>query len=194
MPKFIIVHYEEDPEAIMKFLAQSRFLWNDHIDYTRDAIVSILEGLDDINAIAARLDKNQEEIGQLLAPYYGDASALRLTTLLKEHIAIATDIMRYKKADRNTDELEVKWDENAAAIAELLATLDPSNWPKTAIYAAFKAHLTHTLEAIDARIQKNYEAEIDIADLVRQSIVVIADAMSTGIVDKFPEKFVKYDL
>lgn len=194
MPKFIIVHYEEDPEAIMKFLSTARFLWNDHVIYIRNAITSILENLDDINFIAVRLDKNQEDIGQLLAPYYGDAAALRLTTMLKEHIAIATDIVRYKKAARDTAELETKWDENIMAIAEFLATLDPSNWPQSAIYAALKEHLTHTMSAINARIEKNYDAEIGIFDLLRSSALVIADAMANGIVDKFPEKFVKYDL
>lgn len=194
MPKFIIVHYEEDPEAIMQFASMVRGLWSDHVDYTRNAIISILAGLDDINAVATRLDRNQDEIGEILTPYYGAAAAATAKTALKEHISLFTDVIRFKKADRDTAELETKLDNNAVAIAEFLASLDPSNWPKSAILEALRTHVKHTLAEINARVAKDWEADIAANDLVRSSIKMVADAMSAGIIDKFPEKFVKYDL
>jgi len=194
MPKFIIVHYEEDPEAIMQFASEVRGLWNDHVDYTRNAIISILGGIDDINAVASRLERNQDEIGEIIAPYYGAAAAATVKTALREHVAIITDIIRYKKAERDTAELEAKLDENAVTIAEFLASLDPSNWPKSAVLGALRAHLAHTLAEINARVAKDWDADIAAYDQVRESIKAIADVMSSGIIDKFPEKFVKYDL
>jgi hypothetical protein len=194
MPKFIIVHYEEDPEAIMQFENSVRGLWSDHVDYTRNAIISILGGLDDINAVADRLDKNQDAIAEILAPYYGSAATETAKTALKEHVSIITDIVRYKKANRDTAELETKLDANAVAIAEFLSGLDPSNWPKSLVVEALRAHITHTLAEINARVAKDWTADIAAYDQVRNTIKVIADTMSTGIIDKFPEKFVKYDL
>lgn len=194
MPKFIIVHYEEDPEAIESFEELAQDLWSDHVDYTRNAIVSILGGLDDINAVAARLERNQDEIGELLTPYYGETAAATVKTALREHIAIFTDIIRFKKAGRDTAELEANLDANAVAIAEFLASLDPSNWPKSAILEAFRTHIQHTMAEINARAAKDWEADIAAYDQVRESIKEIAEAMSCGIIDKFPEKFVKYDL
>ena len=194
MPKFIIVHYEEDPKAIMQFASKVRGLWSDHVDYTRNAIISILGGLDDVNAVAKRLEVNQDEIGEIIAPYFGNADALTLAEALKGHVSILTDIIRFKKADRDTAVLETNLDNNAVAIAEFLSNLDPGNWPKITILEAFRTHIKHTMDEINARVKQDWEADFAAYDQVRQSIETIADTMSSGIVNRFPEKFVKYDL
>jgi hypothetical protein len=194
MPKFIIVHYEEDPAAIQKFISDVRTLWNDHVSYTRNAIISIVDGLDDINSVMDRLNTNQDSIGQVLTSYYSEANALKLTNLLKDHIATVSDIIAYKKADKDTTELETKTVKNISAIADLLSSLDPVDWPKDAVLAALQVHLDETIVEIDARLKKDWPAEIAAYDKVVEGANAIADTMSQGIVDKFPEKFVKYDL
>jgi hypothetical protein len=194
MPKFIIVHYEEDPAAIQKFISDVRTLWHDHATYTRNAIISIADGLDDINDVMDRLNANQDSIGQVLTSYYSEADALKLTNLLKDHIATVADIIAYKKADKNTTDLESKAVENITAIADLLSSLDPMNWPKDAVLAALTAHLRDTMAEINSRINKHWSAEIAAFDKVVESANAIADTIAQGIVDKFPEKFVKYDL
>lgn len=194
MPKFIIVHYEEDPEAIMQFASGVRNLWNDQVDYTRNAITSILGNVDDINAVALRLERNQDELGEILSPYYGEAAATTAKGALKAHVALLTDIIRYKKAERDTAELEANLDANIVAIAEFLASLDPSNWPKSLVLGALTDHVKNTLLEINARVAKDWTADIDAYDSARKSVKTIADTMSCGIVDKFPEKFVRYDL
>src|SRR6185436_8280340 len=49
-----------------------RKLWEDHITYTRNYIISALGELGDKDAVAKRLLKNQDEIGDAIKPYYGD--------------------------------------------------------------------------------------------------------------------------
>src|SRR5438309_1072643 len=63
-----------------------RKLWEDHITYTRNAIISLLGSLPDVDAVSARLMKNQEDIGNAVKPYYGNDAGTKLTGLLKEHI------------------------------------------------------------------------------------------------------------
>jgi hypothetical protein len=45
-----------------------RKLWEDHITYTRNYIISALAGLDDTKQVAQRLLENQDEIGKAIVP------------------------------------------------------------------------------------------------------------------------------
>lgn len=193
MPKIIIVHYEEDPEAIVKFRMDSSYFWNDHINFTRDAIISILAELDDINAIADRLIKNQEDIGSLIAPYYSVSDATTLTDLLKKHISLVLDIVRYAKADRSLLELKTQAQSNVIDIASLLDSLDSDNWPKADIVDAFTKHMDLTEQEVLARIRKDWVADIAAYDSLHEAVVKLAETFACGIVYKFPEKFVKYE-
>src|SRR5690606_4603610 len=65
---------------------QMRRLWADHVGYTRSYVVSAVGGLPDTTAIADRLMKNQEDIGDAVAEYYGRPAGDTVTTLLKSHI------------------------------------------------------------------------------------------------------------
>ncbi|WP_292533995.1 hypothetical protein [Methylocystis sp.] len=69
-----------------------RKLWEDHITYTRGYIVSALADLPDTNAVATRLLKNQDDIGDAIKPYYGENAGKKLSTLLRDHILIATEV------------------------------------------------------------------------------------------------------
>jgi MinD superfamily P-loop ATPase len=94
----------------------------------------IIESLDNSPAAdeaAARLLKNQEDIGNAIKPYYGDAAGIQLTALLKEHILIAVDIINDVKAGNATAQAadEAKWTQNADEIAAFLAGANP-NWPE----------------------------------------------------------------
>jgi hypothetical protein len=75
-----------------------RKLWTDHVVYTRLYIISAVNGTADATPTLNRLMKNQEDIGNAIAPYYGSAAAAKLTDLLKQHIAIAGDLVAAAKA------------------------------------------------------------------------------------------------
>jgi hypothetical protein len=77
-----------------KFHDSMRKLWEDHITWTRLAIVSFAGGLPDLQATEARLIANQLDIGNAIKPYYGRTAGNRLTALLKEHILSAVALMK----------------------------------------------------------------------------------------------------
>ena len=56
-----------------------RQLWEDHITWTRLAIISLTTGSPDTEATVGRLLKNQTDIGNAVKPFYGKAAGNELT-------------------------------------------------------------------------------------------------------------------
>ncbi len=75
-----------------------RVLWEDHITWTRLAIISLTTGSPDTEATVGRLLRNQTDIGNAVKPFYGKAAGNALTAKLREHILIAADVIAAAKA------------------------------------------------------------------------------------------------
>src|SRR6478672_12028825 len=81
------------PQRQLAFHDGMRKLWEDHITWTRLAIVSFAADLPDLQATENRLLANQADIGNAIKPYYGRAAGAKLTKLLREHILGAVDLL-----------------------------------------------------------------------------------------------------
>src|SRR5262245_3145095 len=104
-----------------------RVLWSDHVIWTRDYIVAAVGDQPDQQAAAARLMKNQEDIGAAIAGYYGQPAGARLTELLKSHISIAVDLIKAAKAGdaAGKQKADAAWHKNADDIADFLSKANP---------------------------------------------------------------------
>ena len=110
-----------------------RKLWEDHITWTRLAIVSFAGG----PARSARPPRraccaNQVDIGNAIKPYYGRTAGNRLTALLKEHILGAVALLQ---AAKSGDQAQIAtasaaWYANANQIADFLHAANPHAWPR----------------------------------------------------------------
>ncbi|HTI42203.1 MAG TPA: hypothetical protein VL693_10285 [Vicinamibacterales bacterium] len=167
-----------------------RKLWTDHTVWTRDYIVAAVDDRPDAQAAANRLMKNQEDIGNAVAAYYGQAAGQQLTSLLKQHIVIAVDLIKAAKAGDKAAQQQAsdKWQQNAVDIATFLSKANP-NWPKDALVNMMKMHLSTTTDEVVARLKHDYEADVRAYDAVYNHILMMADALSDGIVKQFPDKF-----
>ena len=167
-----------------------RKLWTDHTVWTRDYIIAAVDDKPDAIAAANRLMKNQEEIGTAVAAYYGQPAGQQLTSLLKQHITIAVDLIQAAKAGDQAAQKQAdnRWQQNALDIAAFLSKANP-NWPKDVLVTMMQAHLTTTTNEVVARLQHDWEADVRAYDAVYNHILMMADALSDGIVRQFPEKF-----
>src|SRR5256714_4670338 len=124
-----------------------RKLWEDHVTWTRLYIVSAAAGLPDAKLTAQRLLDNQRDIGNAVAEFYGKDAGDKLTSLLRDHILIAADLVGAAKAgdQAKVASLNKKWHDNADEIATFLHGANPNNWPLDTLKSAMKTHLDQTL-------------------------------------------------
>jgi len=167
-----------------------RKLWTDHVVWTRTYIVAAVADQPDAQAAANRLMKNQEDIGNAIGSIYGAPAGQQLTTLLKEHISIAVDLIKAAKAGDKAGQqaADAKWQQNGVAIADFLSKANP-NWPRATLVDLMKGHLTSTTNEVVARLTKNWDADVRAYDEVYRHILMMSDALADGIVKQFPNKF-----
>jgi len=166
-----------------------RALWTDHASWTRLYLISAIADLPDTNAAAARLLRNQDDIGDAIRPFYGDAAGDALTALLHDHITIAAELVTAAKS-ADTAALaaaSARWDANAADIAGFLADANPA-WPRGDLEAMMAMHLEQTLAEATARLQGDWAADITAYDDIVEHLLGLADALTDGLVAQFPDK------
>jgi hypothetical protein len=168
-----------------------RKLWEDHITWTRLAIISFAHDLPDLPATQARLLKNQDDIGNAIKPYYGKAAGNQLTALLKEHIVGAVALLTVAKAGDKAgiEQRSAEWYANGNAIADFLSKANRKYWPKATMRKMMKKHLDDTLSEAVNRLGGKYAADARDYDHIHSHILKMADALTNGIVKQFPNKF-----
>lgn len=169
---------------------EMRRLWTEHVVWTRDYIVAAVGDQPDAPAAAARLMRNQDDIGKAVAGFYGDAAGRQLTALLKQHISIAVDLIKAAKGGDQAGQqaAAAKWQENGVQIADFLSKANP-NWPRATLVSMMKTHLSTTTDEVVARLTKHWDDDVRAYDAVYTHILMMADALSAGIVKQFPQKF-----
>jgi hypothetical protein len=173
------------------FHDQMRKLWEDHVTWTRLAIVTFADGSPGFNATAARLLQNQADIGGAIKPFYGSAAGDQLTALLHDHITIAVELLQAAKAGDTPafDAANARWKANANAIADFLASANPRSWPRDVMRADMQEHLDQTLAEAAHELHGDYAASVADYEAVHQHILAMADLLSSGIVRQFPARF-----
>ncbi len=168
-----------------------RKLWEDHITWTRLAIISLVAGTPDTSATLARLLRNQTDIGNAIKPYYGAAAGSALTKLLRAHILIAADVVAAAKAGDQAKlaAAQARWTANADQIAATLHSVNPRFWPLATMKAEMHMHLKLTAAEAVARIQGKWAADVAAYDRVHDHILHMSDLLAAGIVDQFPARF-----
>jgi hypothetical protein len=176
--------------AQLQFHDAMRKLWEDHVTWTRLAIVSFVADNPDLQAAVDRLMANQTDIGDAIKPFYGDAAGEQLTTLLKEHISVAVDILSAAKAGDNAgvQSASERWYTNADEIADFLAGANP-NLSQDEMRAMMRGHLDDTLSEAVNELQGHYAAGVQDYDSIHQHILLMSDTLSDAIMQQFPRRF-----
>jgi hypothetical protein len=168
-----------------------RKLWEDHITWTRLAIISFVGDLPDLQATEQRLLQNQTDIGNAIKPFYGKKAGNKLSSLLKQHILGAVNLLAAAKGgdQAKVAQASAAWNANGRQIADFLHSANPRQWPQKEMRTMMQEHLNETLkEAVD-RLNGRYAADIRDYEAVHAHILEMADMLSNGIMKQFPARF-----
>ena len=175
----------------VKLRNHMRKLWEDHIVWTRQFIVSAIADLPDSDTAAGRLLANQDDIGDAIKPYYGDEAGEALSELLRDHILIAADLLGDARAgdSAGVEDAGNRWSQNGNDIADFMSSANPDNWPQDEMRAMMAGHLEWTLNEAVARLNADWAADVEAYDRIHRDILHMADMLSRGLIAQFPERF-----
>jgi hypothetical protein len=189
------VHAQAQPQGVVSatrtigLQMEMRKLWEDHITYTRNYIISALADLPDATTVAARLLANQDELGDAIKPFYGEAAGETLAALLRDHIVVATEVIAAAEAGdaEAYAAAQADWSANGEAIAAFLAGANP-NWSQAELEEMLQTHLDLTTDEVVARLNSDWEADIAAYDEGHEHMLMFADVLSLGIARQFPSR------
>ncbi|MFC7679902.1 glycosyltransferase [Paenibacillus sp. GCM10028914] len=165
-------------------------VWIDHTIWTRSYIVSAISDRPDQKDVLNRLLQNQQDIGNVIKPYYGEEAGNKLAGLLTEHILIAGKIVAAAKAGNQSEvtKLEKDWHKNADDIAKFLSAANP-NWEFKELQDMLYTHLKLITEIVLNCLKGDWKADIAATDENEIHMIHLADILTEGIIKQFPEKF-----
>ncbi len=167
-----------------------RLLWEQHIYWTRMAILSIAYSLPDENFVTNRLLRNPKDFEAALKPFYGELIASQFANLFTSHFTIASELVKAAKANDSAAaaDAEKRWYANADQIAAFLGSINPY-WSAQEWQKMLYNHLAMTkTEAVDILTQK-YADGINVFENIEKEALEMADMMTQGIVRQFPQYF-----
>ena len=164
-----------------------RMLWEQHVTWTRMAVMAIIHELPERELILQRLLRNPMDFGNALRTFYGDEVARNFEELFTGHLTIAAELVQAAKEGNMeaASGAEQRWYENAGQIAEFLGSINP-NWSTEDWSAMMNEHLELLQTNIMNMLEENYEESINGYDDVEAQALEMADMMAEGISRQFP--------
>ena len=161
-------------------------LWEQHVFWTRLFLISVAESLSDLEPTRNRLLRNPVDIAAVYRMYYGNDVARVVQDLLTEHLTIGGDIIVALK-NGNTElatNLTKKWYENADEMAKAFSSFNPY-YDEEELRRMFYNHLQLTTVEVEARLRRDYNADIMAFDRVEKEALQMANYFVMGILKQF---------
>jgi hypothetical protein len=176
--------------AELSLWMQERTLWQERAFWTRMAIISMLLDSDSKSPVINRLMRNQQDMAETIAPYYGNETARAYGDLIENHLLLTIQLAAAVK-DQNQTALQNasnKWYQSADEIAKFETNLS-ANLTQGDRKALWYQNLNLTKNETMQLFNKDYNSSIDTFDRIEEQANIMADSFANAIILRFPERF-----
>lgn len=176
--------------ALIELSTTSSQLLGDRIFWTRMYLIDVMSNNGFADADLSRLMNNQEDIGNVIKPYYGEKASNIVTNFLKKDISDMVTFVDATKVQDTRAQAKANndWHTNANQTTDFLAR-ENTNFSVTDMHFMVKSYLDMTQQEIKDIVGKKYDASISDFDIMRNNMTQVADALASGIRQQFPERF-----
>jgi len=156
------------------------------VSWMRQYFQSIIMSMPNLEAVRSRLYNVPLEIYHTFLPFFGSIAAERFLNLLTIQITILGSLA---EAIKNGDQEAVNTNtvslyENANELAEFLAQINPY-WNQSQWQTLINQFLRLSIDQMVAIASGNYDRDIEIYDRLERHTYIIADYVSSGIIQYF---------
>lgn len=167
-----------------------RLLWEQHVYWTRQLILSMVFDLPDTEFVTNRLLRNPKDFAAVLRLFFEEDVVSKFVELFTEHLTIAAELVQAAKSGDSAaaTDAEKRWYTNASQIANFLESINPY-WSAQEWQRLLYDHLAMTKEEVVNMLTQKYADSISVFDNIEQEALAMADTMTRGIVKLFPQYF-----
>jgi hypothetical protein len=181
-----------NPIHVAEMKQSLRDLWLGHILSVQHAVLyNATNNLVKRDAAEKEVVANAKQIAITFTPFYGEARAEKLFTLLRGHYVAVKEYSEATVAG-NTPQQDVtlaRLASNADDIAVFFNGVNPDHLPKDTVRGLIAAHGAHHVLQINQYKKKQY-AQLEASwPMMRQHVYVISDTLMSALVEQFPDKF-----
>lgn len=158
--------------------------------WTRDWLKDEIARHPERREVSGRLLRAYDDAGAIIGEYFGPEAGRRFSAMLREQAEFAAGAVaaakRKDKAAMAT--VDGRWRENAGRLADYLAELNPY-WGRDPTRALLDERVTWLQRQAAAQLEKDWATDIPTFEGAREHGRRIADWLSSGIIDRYPDRF-----
>lgn len=181
----------QEVESTFDLQMKLRQLWGQQAILTRNVMLCIVDTLPGEVVAINLLVKNQDEIGEALIPYFGIENSEVITEFLYSNVNFSIEVFKAARVDSViAKDAFKKWHENSGKFCLFLKRIS-LKIPSGELKLILSSNIGLTFDELSSYVNGDLDSEKLIFEKVRNKFQQVADKMSNGIFEEFPEMFLE---
>ncbi|KQM11701.1 hypothetical protein AOA80_06610 [Methanomassiliicoccales archaeon RumEn M1] len=177
-----------DATSAVAFREDWREIWEDHVWYTREAIIGILTDSASTSETVNQLIQVAADTREAMRPYYGDQVDAFYTELVG-HFTGAAEVVQTLKAGGDVNPAVERLYANAENMSALMNNMNPQFWKFDEVNAMWREHLDLTIQEAVQYFNGDFAGSAATFNMISDQGLEMADMFGDGIMNQFPDRF-----